>query len=225
MTDIELSRADGKRYRAYLATPARGKETDQGVVVLHEMWGLAPTICRIADRFAEAGYHAIVPDLFDGRRPTDLPGGFAAMGQLDMRDAVDQNVRSSVEWLAAKGLSAAVAGLCMGGALAILAGLHVQAVSGVVCFYGIPDAPDVDPALLRVPFIGHFARTDNWCTPGRVDALEARLRAGEVNYELHRYDEGHAFMNTEGPTYSERSDSLAWGRTLDFLARLRTTSR
>lgn len=219
MTDLELSRPDGKPYRAYLAAPSPGQQSRGGVVVLHEMWGLAPTICRVADRFAEAGYHAIVPDLFEGRRPQGMAEGFDAMGKLNVADAIEQNVLSSAKWLAAKGLTTAVAGFCMGGALAIAGGLKLPELKAVVCFYGIPDAPDADPAKLSVPFIGHFARNDNWCTPARVDALEARLKAGNVSYELHRYDEGHAFMNTEGPTYSEKADRLAWTRTLEFLQR------
>jgi carboxymethylenebutenolidase len=139
------------------------------------------------------------------------------MGQLDMADAVAQNIRASVDWLLRKGLSVAVAGFCMGGVLAILAGLRVSGLKAVVCFYGIPE--DADPAELRVPLVGHFARNDNWVTPERVEALEARLQQGQVSYELYRYDEGHAFMNTDGPAYSERSDRLAWQRTLEFLQR------
>ena len=138
-----------------------------------------------------------------------MPEGFAAMGQLDMADAVNQNVRGAADWLANQGMSTAVAGFCMGGALAISAGLRVPNLKAAVCFYGIPE--DVDPAALKIPFISHFARNDNWCTPGKVDELEARLKAGNVAYELYRYDEGHAFMNTEGPTYSEPSDRLGLG--------------
>ena len=219
MTDLRLSRPDGKPFSAYLAAPSHGTAKGRGIVVLHEFWGVAPTICRVADRFAEAGYQALVPDLFEGRRPKDLPEGFAAMGQLDMTDAVAQNIRATVDWLVDKGLTTAGAGFCMGGALAISAGLRVPGLKAVVCFYGIPEGPDADPAGLRVPVVGHFARNDNWVTPERVEALEARLQQGQVTYELYRYDEGHAFMNTEGPTYSERSDRVAWQRTLEFLDR------
>jgi carboxymethylenebutenolidase len=216
MTEKQISRPDGKPCRAYVAAPNRG-DGKKGVVVIHEMWGLDAVIRRVADRFAEAGYHAIVPDLFEGRLPKGMPEGFAAMGQLDMADAVNQNVRGAAKWLADQGMSTAVAGFCMGGALAISAGVRVPDLKAAVCFYGIPE--DVDPAALKIPLLGHFARNDNWCTPGKVETLEERLKAGKVAYELYRYDEGHAFMNTEGPTYSEPADRVAWGRTLEFLQR------
>ena len=217
MTELRLSRPDGKQCHAYLAAPNSGEGRKSGVVVVHEMWGLDAVIRRVAERFAEAGYHAIVPDLFDGRLPKGLPEGFAAMGQLDATDAVDQTLRGAIDWLAEQGLATTVAGFCMGGALAISAAVSIPRLRAAVCFYGIPE--NIDPADMRVPFLGHFARDDNWCTPGKVDTLEARLRTGNVSYELYRYDEGHAFMNTEGPTYSEHADRLAWARTLEFLKR------
>jgi carboxymethylenebutenolidase len=216
MNETQISRPDGKLFRAYVAKPQDG-ESKSGVVVIHEMWGLDDTIRRVADRFSEAGYHAIVPDLFEGRLPKGMSEGFAAMGQLDMADAINQNIRSAVDWLVGQGLSTAVAGFCMGGALAISAGVQIPKLKAAVCFYGIPD--NVDPAALKIPLISHFARNDNWCTPGKVDVLEERLKAGKVPYELYRYDEGHAFMNTAGPTYSEQADRVAWGRTLEFLGR------
>lgn len=216
MTELQFSRPDGKPCRAYSAAPNRGNG-GKGVVVVHEMWGLDPVIRRVGDRFAEAGYHAIIPDLFEGRLPKGMAEGYAAMGQLDATDAVEQTLRGAVDWLAHQGLRTAVAGFCMGGALAISASIRIPQLRAAVCFYGIPE--DADPAGVRVPLLGHFARDDNWCTPGKVDTLQERLNAGHVSYELHRYDAGHAFMNTEGPTYSEQADRLAWARTLEFLER------
>lgn len=217
MTEMQFSRPDGKQCNAYLARPSASEAGKKGVVVIHEMWGLDAVIRRVAERFAEAGYHALVPDLFEGRLPKGMAEGFAAMGQLDATDAVDQSLRGAVEWLEQQGCAAAVAGFCMGGALAISAAARIPQLRAAVCFYGIPE--DTDPAGIAAPFIGHFAREDNWCTPGKVDTLEDRLKAGNVSYELYRYDAGHAFMNTEGPTYSEPADRLAWTRTLEFLSR------
>jgi carboxymethylenebutenolidase len=110
-------------------------------------------------------------------------------------------------------------GFCMGGALAVLAATKVQEIDAAVCFYGIPPAESADPAKIEVPFLGHFAQNDDWCTPQKVDALEQRLRAGAVDHRIYRYQAAHAFMNRDGDGYSEAATQLAWRRTLDFLDR------
>jgi dienelactone hydrolase len=68
-------------------------------------------------------------------------------------------------------------GFCMGGALTIAAAVHVPNLAAGVCFYGIPPKEFADPANIRIPFQGHFASKDDWCTPAAVDALEAAMRA------------------------------------------------
>ena len=68
-----------------------------------------------------------------------------------------------------------------------------------------------------MPFQGHFANTDDWCTPAAVDALEAALKEGGVDYELYRYEGEHAFMNQERPdVYAAEAAAQAWARSLDF---------
>jgi carboxymethylenebutenolidase len=88
-----------------------------------------------------------------------------------------------------------------------------------VCFYGIPPASAADPAKIRVPFQGHFADKDDWCTPAAVDALAAGLAHTGVSHEVHRYDAHHAFMNERRPEVFDRASAeLAWRRMEQFLA-------
>ena len=58
---ISYPRPDGQNVNAYLAEPAGG--SGPGVVVIQEWWGLNDQIRGVADRLAEAGYVALVPDL------------------------------------------------------------------------------------------------------------------------------------------------------------------
>ncbi|MGI9386237.1 MAG: dienelactone hydrolase family protein, partial [Methyloligellaceae bacterium] len=51
----------GGQASGYLA-PSEGLRA--GVVVIQEWWGLNPQICGVADRFAEAGFMALAPDLY-----------------------------------------------------------------------------------------------------------------------------------------------------------------
>jgi carboxymethylenebutenolidase len=49
----------------YIAAPRSG--SGPGVLVLHSWWGLNGFFKRFCDRFADAGFVALAPDLYDGR--------------------------------------------------------------------------------------------------------------------------------------------------------------
>lgn len=219
MGNIDFERPDGTRCTAYRTDPVASETKRGAIVVLHEMWGLSSTMTRVADELAMSGYSTLVPDLFQGRRTRDMKEGFALMEQLDVADAVEQNVRGAVRALRQETRAVGVLGFCMGGALAIVAALRVPELSAAVCCYGLPPAEAADPAQIRIPLLCHFAREDSWCTPAKVDELERRLKSGNIDYELHRYDAAHAFMNRDGATFSAAATELAMQRTLDFFAR------
>jgi carboxymethylenebutenolidase len=217
---IEYARPDGKKAPGYLAVPADGKH-EAAVVVIQEWWGLNPQIRAMADRLAEAGYRAIVPDLFRGKRAKNEDEARHMMGDLNWGDASSQDIRGAVQhaksWDPTK---VAVLGFCMGGALTILAGAKVPEMDAGVCFYGIPPEQAVDPSTVRVPMQFHFASEDDWCSPPVVDKLEQSLKRGNVRYELFRYQAEHAFMNEARPeVYDPKLAKLAWDRTLEFLRR------
>ena len=63
---IEFKRPDGQAVKGYLAEPV-DKSNAPGVVVIQEWWGLDDEVKAVADRFAGAGYRALVPDLYRGK--------------------------------------------------------------------------------------------------------------------------------------------------------------
>ena len=106
----------------------------------------------------------------------------------------------------------------MGGALTVAAAVHLQGISAAVCFYGIPPAEFADPAQIRIPFQGHFATQDGWCTPAAVAQLESAMKAAGQSPDLHHYEADHAFVNKTRPeVYNEACATLAWNRTVTFL--------
>lgn len=199
----------------YLATAGNSKGS---IVVIQEWWGLNDQMKGIADRCASVGYNALVPDLYDGRATQDPDEAGHMMEGLDWVGATEQDVRGAAQHLADLGGPVAVMGYCLGGALSIIAAAKVPEVNMVVCYYGIPPADAVDPASIGIPFQGHFATQDDWCTPAAVDELETALRNGKVDYELHRYEAAHAFFNEAEPAvYDEKCAALSWERTMSFL--------
>ncbi len=214
---VQFKCPDGADAPGYLAEPASPGGAP-GLVVIQEWWGLNDQMKKTADRFAEQGFRALVPDLYHGKLAADPDEAGHMMGALDWGRATSQDLRGAVRYLKAGGGKTAVLGFCMGGALTILAGVQVPEVDAAVCFYGIPPADAADPAKISIPFQAHFANQDDWCTPDAVNALEATLKGAGANFELFRYDAQHAFFNQERPeVYNAAAADQAWQRSLTFL--------
>ena len=212
---IDVLRPDGNSIRAYRADAGNNKPC---VVVIQEWWGLNEQICGIADRFADAGFTALAPDLYQGRVTQEPDEASHLMNGLDFPGATHQDLSGAVQYLAKTGSKVGVMGFCMGGALTIAAAVHIPAVSAAVCFYGIPPREFADPANIRIPFQGHFADRDDWITPQLVDDLEQTMRGAGNPPELFRYAAQHAFFNQLRPeVYDAECSAIAWERTVSFL--------
>jgi len=81
----------------------------------------------------------------------------------------------------------------------------------------IRDREFADPAKIKVPFQGHFANQDDWCTPAAVDDLERTMRGAGARCEIHRYDAAHAFFNERSAAYDVACANQAWDRMSAFL--------
>ncbi len=213
---VDFRRPNGAFTRAYLAEAARADAPS--VVVLQEWWGLNEQIRTVADRLAGAGFHALVPDLYHGRLAATGEEANHLMSGLDFADATHQDVRGAVEHLAQRnGRPVGVMGFCMGGALTVAAAAHVPGLSAAVCFYGVPPSSLADPATIAIPFQGHFATRDDWCTPAVAEGLETALRAAGRQPDIHHYEADHAFFNATRPeVFDAACADLAWQRTLRF---------
>lgn len=211
---IDFARPDGSKTKGYLALAGQGRP---GLVVIQEWWGLNDQICGVADRFARAGYNALAPDLYKGRLTTVPDEANHLMNGLNFPDATHQDLRGAAQHLKGQSGKVGVMGFCMGGALTIAAAVHVSEVAAAVCFYGIPPADFADPAKIKIPFQGHFANQDDWCTPAAVDALESTMKAAGQSPEIHRYDAAHAFFNERSAAYNLDCANQAWERMAAFL--------
>jgi carboxymethylenebutenolidase len=214
---VQFKRPDGRTCPGYLATPKAGAGAP-GFVCIQEWWGLNEQIKRTADRLAEAGYRALVPDLYRGKVAKAADEASHMMAKLNFPDAAEQDIRGAVQFLKQSSKKVAVGGFCMGGALAILAAARVPEMDAGACFYGIPDLPAAELVTIKIPLTCHFANKDGHWTPAKVNELEAALKQSKSQFEIYRYDAQHAFMNEARPAvYDAASAKLAWERTLKFL--------
>jgi len=225
---VSFQRPDGQSVQGYLAEPAT-PEGKPGVVVIQEWWGLNDQIRGVADRYAEQGFRALVPDLYRGKSTVEAAEAEHLMTNLNFGDAAGQDLRGAVQFLKAGGSArVGVTGYCMGGALTLLAAVHVPEADAAVVFYGYPPLEYVDASKIKAPLMGHFATHDAFFAIAGVDALENKLQAAGVGFEFHRYDAQHAFANeTQAGAgkllpaleYDADSTKLAWQRTLGFFGR------
>ena len=218
---IEYRRPDGSMCPGYLAEP-QVVDDAPGVVLIQEWWGLNRQIKKTAERFAQIGYRALVPDLFRGKVAKDAEEASHLMNGLNFLDAAQQDVQGAVTYLKARSKKCGVAGFCMGGALTLVSGGYVPGLDAGVVFYGIPPKQAVDLSTLSLPLQLHFAENDDWCTPERVNELEEELKRSKSSFELYRYEGAqHAFMNEARPeVFEPKSARLAWDRTQAFFKRL-----
>jgi carboxymethylenebutenolidase len=213
---VQFKRPDGMTCPGYLATPKAGAGA-HGFVCIQEWWGLNEQMKKTADRLAEAGYRALVPDLFRGKVANSADEASHVMANLNFPDAAEQDTRGAAQYLKRSSQKVAVGGFCMGGVVAILAALRVPETDAGACFYGLPDVA-AEFKKLKIPLICHFANKDGWITPAKVNTFEAALKQSKSKFEIYRYDADHAFMNEARPeVYDAASAKLAWDRTLKFL--------
>jgi carboxymethylenebutenolidase len=221
---IEFKRPDGQSLKGYLVEPSN-KVNAPGIVVIQEWWGLDDEVKAVADRFAKAGYRALVPDLYRGKLALEANEAEHLMGDLNFGDAAGQDIRGAVQYLKATGsVKVAVTGFCMGGALTILAACNVPELDGSIVWYGNPPLEYVNAGNINKPMLGHWSVHDEFFPIAGVDQLEEKLKQAGVNYEFHRHDTKHAFANPKSEIrglkpleFNAEAAQLAWDRTIQFL--------
>ena len=221
---ISFNRPDGQAVQGYLAEcpGATG-----AVVVIQEWWGLNDQIRGVADRIAAAGYTALVPDLYRGKRTVEAEEAHHLMSALNFGDAASQDVRGAVQHLKASHAKVGVTGFCMGGALTVLSLTMAPEADAGVVWYGLPPLEYVDASKIKAPMIAHWAEQDVPFPIATVDPLEARLLEAGVSFKGYRYLAQHGFANEEaqGPRrlamtqYDAAWAQLAWDRSFAFFGK------
>lgn len=201
--------------RAWMARPDNAPRG--AVVVVQEIFGVNAHIRAVTDRFAEAGFTAMAPALFDLVRPDtelryDEPGvaqGRDYVAQLGFDRAL-QVVGAAARWLRESGHHVAVVGFCWGGTVAMLANTRLHLPS--VTYYGGRNVPFLsEPA--QAPMLFHFGERDPIIPPEDVQ----KHRAHHPDAGIHVYPAGPGFNCDERDDYDADSAALARDRTIAFL--------
>ncbi|MEO8382819.1 MAG: dienelactone hydrolase family protein [Acidobacteriota bacterium] len=219
---VEFS-SNGHTCQGAFSAPASGK--GPGVVVIQEWWGLVPHIEDLVDRFAAEGFCAIAPDLYHGKTTKSPDEAGKLLMELDVERAGKEIAGAGAYLLALPECSSikyAVAGFCMGGALAQYAATSdAEHVGAAASFYGGFKKVSPQWEKLESPILLIYGENDNGVPPEQGRALAETLRKLGKQVELVIYPGAtHAFFNDARPeVYHPDAAADAWRRMVELFRR------
>jgi carboxymethylenebutenolidase len=217
--DIKLKASDCFQLGAYRADPAG---TPKGaVVVIQEIFGVNHHIRAVCDRFADAGYVAIAPSIFDRTEPNFQSGYSPAEIEVARKfvanpdwAAILLDTQAAIDAVKSAG-PVGIIGFCLGGSVAYAAATKLSGLSAAIGYYGgvivrfADDKPEVPTQL-------HFGEKDAGIPLSDVDTI----RAKRPDVEIYVYPGAqHGFSCNERPSYDKASADIAWMRSLDFFGK------
>lgn len=216
---ITLKASDGHSFGAYRADPAGSPKG--AIVVIQEIFGVNSHIRNVTDRFAQEGYVAIAPAIFD-RAEKDFQSGYSPdevavarnfIGKIPM-DQMLLDTKAAIDAVKDKG-PVGIVGFCLGGSIAFLAAGKIDGLSAAVGYYGgmVAKNADLKP---KVPVQLHFGEDDQGIPMSDVEAVKAKRPEVEVfTYK----GAGHGFHCDERGSFSKDASGTAWPRTTAFFAK------
>jgi len=217
--NITLTAPDGHNLGAYRADPAGVAKG--GVVVIQEIFGVNHHIRSVCDRLAAAGYAAVAPALFDriepgfesGYSPGEISAAMRFVENPDF-EAFLRDTSAAIGELKSAG-PVSIMGFCLGGTVAFAAACNLEGLSSAVCYYGgfIAKMADQKP---KVPTLMHFGALDAHIPLSDVEII----RQKRPDCDIHVYQGAdHGFHCDERGSYNKDAATLAWHRSLDWIAR------
>ncbi len=226
---VQLTAADGGKFKAYLALPASGK--GPGIVLCQEIFGINAYVRDVADYYAEEGYVVLAPDLFWRMEPDvdlgytdeDWQKAFGYFQKFNVDKGVD-DITATVKAMRARpecvGKVGAL-GFCLGGRLAYLAAARSN-VDVAVGYYGVGIEGYIGEAKnIKCPLILHFAAQDKFAP---LEVIEKQIKpafTGRDEVEIYVYPGvDHAFARTGGMHYDKPAALMAHQRSIAMFRRV-----
>ena len=216
---IELTASDGHHFGAYRVEPAGAPRG--AIVIIQEIFGVNHHIRAVCDRYADLGYVAVAPAVFDrlvrdfesGYSPEEVEHARSFIGKLDW-DATMRDVEAAVDSVRQVG-PVGVVGFCLGGSLAFMAATRIDGIGAAIGYYGGKIAAVADE-VPKCPTQLHFGALDQGIPLTDVELI----KANRPDVEVHIYeDAGHGFGCDERASYNPEAAGQAWLRSTAWLDR------
>jgi carboxymethylenebutenolidase len=214
---VTLKTADGHELDAYVARPVG--EPIAGLVVVQEIFGVNRHIRSVADSYANDGFLAVAPALFDriergvelAYEGADMQRARGFIPKLDIEKSV-ADVAAAIDFArSATGKKVGIIGYCYGGTIAWLAATRLHG-SAAVGYYG-GRISNYAGEELNAPTMLHFGKLDAHIPAEEVE----QIQAAHPDIEIYWYDAGHGFNCDARGSYNEEAADKARARSLSFL--------
>jgi carboxymethylenebutenolidase len=211
---------DGHIFDVHIARP-KG-EPLAGLVVLQEIFGVNRHIRSVADGYANDGFLAVAPALFDriernvelSYEGEDAKKAMALVQKTDTSKAL-ADVDATLAFLRREsGTKTGVIGYCYGGLLAWLSATRLHPVAVVGYYAG--RIGNFASEIPKCPVQLHFGKLDTHIPAEQVE----QVRAAHPDVEINWYEgAAHGFNCDMRSAYNPPAAALARGRSLAFLKR------
>jgi carboxymethylenebutenolidase len=215
---LQLTASDDFGLSAYRAHPGKGAKVRGAIVVVQEIFGVNSHIRGLCEGFAQDGYAAIAPALFDryqrnfeiGYSPEEIAQGRELKGKATT-DLALRDVAAARDAVADAG-PVGIVGYCWGGYVAWMSAARLPGFACAVPYYGggIPDASNEKP---KCPVMGHFGERDTAIPVAGV----RQLAKDHPDAQIFLYDAEHGFNCDQRKSYQPAAAKLARERTITFL--------
>jgi carboxymethylenebutenolidase len=229
MPMVQVQTLDGTgSFNAYLSEPR--EKPRAAVVVIQEIFGVNPGIRQKCDKWAEAGYLAMAPDLFWRLEPgveldpdvePEFKQALELMGRFDQHQGVrdiEATIQAARKRLGTGGKVGCV-GYCLGGRLAFMTSARTDVDAGVGYYAVALDSILNEAQAIQRPLMLHIAGEDGF-VPKETQRKMHEALDPHPQVTLHEYPgEDHGFAAELGKRRSEESAQLADSRTAEFFER------
>jgi carboxymethylenebutenolidase len=217
----------GRSIDTFVAYPQpRGKSP--AVIAIHDVIAMAPWVENVADRFAEAGYLAIAPDMLSGRTPEERqplvadgktigPARRLPLAQVaaDLNALADYALK-----LPACNGKVCVVGFSWGGDEAFRFATNRRDLAAAFVFYGKCTEPEKIPNI-QAPVYGFYAGTDTNVGATIPDTTKQMKAAGKFYDPVIFEGAAHGFMQAGAAPDASEANKKAWDASWIKLKALR----
>jgi carboxymethylenebutenolidase len=228
---VSFPASGGFTMNAYRARPKKAVAPPV-VFVIHEIFGLHEWIRDVTRRFAQAGYYAIAPDLFQRQGDATKAPDIKTLFETIVSKVPDAEVMADLDALVDfTGLDGGnkkrlgITGFCWGGRVTWLYAAHNPSLKAGVAWYGRlkGDASPLQPKHpidlaggLHAPVLGLYGTLDKGIPVADVEAMQRALATTKSPSVIRLFEADHGFLADYRPSFSDTASRIAWSAALDW---------